>query len=115
MGHVNLIWQQDAVAHSLMAQEQANDIPFILNVTGPGVHRVRDLARRLGELLGREPVIIGREADTAWISDASLSHRLFRPPPTSCDQMLAWVAAWQRSALPTHNKPTGFEKRDGNF
>lgn len=115
MGHVNLIWQQDAVAHSLMAHERASNSPFILNVTGPGVHRVRDLACRLGELIGREPVITGREADTAWLSDASLSHRLFGVPPTTTDQMLAWVAAWQRAALPTHNKPTGFEKRDGNF
>ncbi len=75
----------------------------------------RDLAARLGNLLDREPVIIGEEADTAWISDASLSHRLFGLPETSLDQMLEWIAAWQSAELPTLNKPTGFEKRDGNF
>lgn len=76
---------------------------------------MRDLANRLGELLGREPVFTGKEADTAWISDASLSHRLFGLPETSLDEMLEYVAAWQVAGFPTLNKPTGFEKRDGNF
>ena len=115
MGHVNLIWQRDAVAHSILAHEHASAAPFIINVTGPGTHRVRDLAARLGVLLESEPVIIGEEADTAWISDAALSHRLFGLPETSLDQMLEWIAAWQSAELPTLNKPTGFEKRDGNF
>jgi nucleoside-diphosphate-sugar epimerase len=115
MGCVNLIWQRDAVAHSLLAHELASHAPFVLNVTGSGTHRVRELAVRLGELLGREPVIAGEEADTAWISDASLSHRLFGQPEVSLGTMLAWIAAWQLAGLPTFNKPTGFEKRDGNF
>jgi nucleoside-diphosphate-sugar epimerase len=115
MGYANLIWQRDAVAHTLLAHELASTAPFVINVTGGGAHRVRDLAHRLGEFLGREPIIIGEEADTAWISDASLAHRLFGQPETSLDQMLGWVAAWQTAKLPTLNKPTGFEKRDGNF
>ena len=115
MGLVNLIWQRDAVAHSLLAHELASATPFIINVTGPGTHRVRDLAIRLGGILGREPVITGTEADTAWLSDASLSHRLFGLPETPVEQMLEWIVAWRKSELPTLNKPTGFEKRDGNF
>jgi nucleoside-diphosphate-sugar epimerase len=115
MGYANLIWQRDAVAHSILAHELASTVPFLINVTGPGTHRVRDLAAQLGALLGRKPAFIGQEADTAWISDASLSHRLFGLPETSLDQMLEWVAAWQMAELPTLNKPTGFEKRDGNF
>ena len=115
MGHVNLIWQRDAVAYSILAHELASNKPFIINVTGAGTHRVRDLATRLGEILGREAVITGTEADTAWLSDASLSHRLFGLPETPVEQILEWVVAWQKAELPTLNKPTGFEKRDGNF
>ena len=115
MGHVNLIWQRDAVAHSLLAHELASTKPFIINVTGSGTHRVSAIALRLGEILRREPMIIGTEAHTAWLSDASLSHRLFGLPETPVEQILEWVAAWQKAELPTFNKPTGFEKRDGNF
>lgn len=115
MGHANIIWQRDAVAHSILAHELANTSPFIINVTGPETHRVRDLAEELGRRLGRKPKFIGKEAETAWISDASLSHRLFGNPTTSSNDMLRWTALWQTAQLPTLNKPTGFEKRDGNF
>ena len=115
MGYVNLIWQRDAVAHTLRAHELASTATFVLNVTGPDVLKVRDLAGRFGELFGREPIITGQEAETAWLNDASLSHRLFGPPETRIDQMMEWVAAWLEQGQPTFNKPTGFERRDGNF
>jgi len=115
MGHVNLIWQRDAVAHTILAHELASTSPFVINVTGPGTHRVRDLASALGQLLDREPRFAGTEAPTAWLNDASRSHRLFGLPETSLEQMMEWVAAWQLQGLGTLGKPTGFEKRDGNF
>lgn len=115
MGHVNLIWQRDAVAHTLLAHELASPAPFVINITGPGVHRVRDLAESLGRLLGRTPRFTGTEASTAWLNDASRSHGLFGKPETTLEQMLEWVAAWQLQGLSTLGKPTGFEKRDGNF
>lgn len=115
MGHVNLIWQRDAVAHSILAHELASTVPFILNVTGAGVHRVRDIAVRFGEIFGRPPIFKGEEAPSAWLNNAARSHRLFGLPETSLDQMIEWVAAWQHDGLKTHGKPTGFEKRDGNF
>jgi nucleoside-diphosphate-sugar epimerase len=115
MGYVNLIWQRDAVAHTLRAHELASTATFVLNVTGPDVLKVRDLAGRFGEIFGREPIITGEEAETAWLNDASLSHRLFGPPETRIDQMIEWVAAWLEQGRPTFDKPTGFERRDGNF
>jgi nucleoside-diphosphate-sugar epimerase len=114
-GHVNLIWQRDAVAQTILSHELASTAPFIINLTGPGVYRVRDLALRFGEIFGRVPIFSGQEADTAWLNDASHSHRLFGAPETSLDQMIEWVAAWQLQGHKTLGKPTGFEKRDGNF
>lgn len=114
-GHVNVIWQRDAVAHALQAHELASAQPFILNVTGPEVLSVRALAVRLGHYLGRSPQFMGEEAETAWLNDASRAHELFGRPETTLEQMLEWVAAWQVAGLPILGKPTGFEKRDGNF
>lgn len=115
MGHVNLIWQRDAVAQTLLAHEHASTAPFVINITGTATHRVRNLAARFGEIFGREPIFTGEEAETAWLNDASLSHSLFGLPQTSVAQMIEWIAAWQLQGLKTWGKPTGFEKRDGNF
>lgn len=115
MGHLNLIWQRDAVAQTLLSHELASTSPFIINITGPQSLRVRDLAARFGAIFGREAIITGEEAGTAWLSDASRAVRLFGEPETSLDEMINWVAAWLQSGQGTHGKPTGFEKRDGNF
>jgi nucleoside-diphosphate-sugar epimerase len=115
MGHVNVIWQRDAVARTLLAHEHASRAPFIINITGPEVLRVRDLAHRFGEIFGKTPKFEGTEAPTAWLNDASLSHKLFGEPETSLDEMIPWIAAWIATGQSTLGKPTGFEKRDGKF
>jgi nucleoside-diphosphate-sugar epimerase len=115
MGHVNLIWQGDALADIIRAHELAAGPARPLNVTGAGVHRVRDLAADFGRLFQREPVIIGQEADNAWLNDARLLHRRWGAPPTTLATMERWVASWLAAGFPTWGKPTGFEKRDGQF
>lgn len=115
MGHANIIWQRDAVLYSLLAHGHTAPSAFILNVTRPEVLRIRDIAIRMGELLGRDPVFEGTEEPEAWISDPTKAIKLFGEPETSVDEILRYVAAWQLNDLPTLEKPTGFEKRDGNF
>jgi nucleoside-diphosphate-sugar epimerase len=115
MGAVNVIWQGDANSIVLRSLPLAAAPPFVLNVTGPEVLRIRDLARRFGELLGVEPLFEGEEAETALLNDASLCHRLLGPPSVGVDEMMEMVAAWIRSGGATLNKPTHFEVRDGKF
>ena len=115
MGHVNVIWQPDALAHIIQSLEIAASPAVPLNVTGPAVLSVRELARGFGELFGVEPLIEGEEAPTAWLNDASHSHRLFGAPPTRVETMMSWIAAWLQTGGSTWGKPTGFEKRDGKF
>ncbi len=115
MGHVNVIWQSDAVAHSIQALDVAASPAVPVNVTGAAVLSVRELAQRFGELLGRRAVLTGTEAETAWLNDARWSHARFGAPRTSLDEMLRWTAAWVRGVGRTWGKPTGFERRDGRF
>ncbi len=115
MGHANIIWQRDAILHSLLAHEHASAEGFILNVTRPEICRIRDLALKLGDLLGKQPIFEGSEAPDAWISDSSKAIRLFGEPETSVESILGYVAAWLGEGLPTLGKPTGFDRRDGNF
>jgi nucleoside-diphosphate-sugar epimerase len=113
MGHVNLIWQGDANAVALLALDLVASPPAVLNVTGP-LARVRDLAGRLGSLMGREPRFTGVEQPTALISNAARC-RALHPSCVDLDTMLAWVAHWVVHGGNSLGKPTKFEVRDGRF
>ena len=59
--------------------------------------------------------IVGREAETALLSDASEAARLFGPPSVPIETMLDWVADWVANDGASLGKPTKFEVRDGTF
>jgi nucleoside-diphosphate-sugar epimerase len=113
--YVNVIWQGDANAQALQCLARADTPPFVVNVTGPEVLSVADVARRLGRLLRREPRLVGLPAPDALLSDTALSQRLFGPPTVSSAELIGWVAAWLRAGGATLGKPTKFEVRDGRF
>jgi hypothetical protein len=79
-GYVNVIWQRDAVAHTIQTAALVSQLPVVINITGAEILSVRAVAQRFGELLGRPVHIAGREAETAWLNNASYSHRLFGAP-----------------------------------
>lgn len=115
MGHFNAVWQGYANEVALRALALADSPPAILNVTGLETVSVRRLAARLGELLGRGPVLVGEEAPQALLSNASRCHRHFRSPRYDLDTVAAWTARWISSGGPLLDKPTHFETRDGRF
>jgi nucleoside-diphosphate-sugar epimerase len=115
MGHVNVIWQGDVNARTLQSFSLCKSPPAILNLTGTETVSVRAIAQRMGELMGKEPLFEGREADTALLSNASRAKALFGEPAVPLDTMLQWVAHWVMIGGPTLGKPTHFEQRDGKF
>ena len=115
MGHVNIIWQTDMISYVIRALDVARSPAVPINVTGSDTLAVRSLASRFGELLGRPVRTTGTEAETAWLSSAARAHRLFGLPATSPETMMAWIAAWLSAGGKTWGKPTGFERRDGQF
>lgn len=115
MGHANVIWQGDANAAALRCFAHAQTPPLVLNLTGPETVSIRRLAERFGELLGRTPVFVNEESETALLSDAGRLFDLFGYPTIALEQMIAWVAQWVKNAGPTLNKPTHFETRTGRF
>ena len=115
MGFVNVIWQGDANARAIQCLVHAAAPPFVVNVTGAETLGVRALAHRFGDMFAREPVITGREADDALLSDASRSMHLFGAPAVPTEQLVRWVADWIRRGGVLHDKPTGFQERAGRF
>jgi nucleoside-diphosphate-sugar epimerase len=115
MPQLNLIWQRDAVDQILQAFPLANTNPLVLNVTGSESLEVRELAERFARIFDKPVHFSGQPAHTAWLSNASLSHKSFGLPGTSLAKMIEWTAAWIAQGNPTFNKPTGFQIRDGKF
>lgn len=115
MGHVNVIWQRDAIDQIIRSVAVAGSPAVPLNITGADVLSVRQIAGEFGRIFGLIPTFRGTEAPTAWLNDASKSHRLLGAPTTSVPTMIEWIAAWLVADGTTWGKPTGFEKRDGKF
>ncbi len=114
-GHFNVIWQGDANAMALRSLLHTAHPATALNVTGPETLSLRQLAEWFGQRLGREPQFIGKEADTAWLSNADKAFGLLGRPKVPLSQMLEWVADWVERGMPSLNKPTGFEVRTGAY
>ena len=115
MGYVNLIWQRDANAMVLGSLGACRIPPLVLNVTGSERLAVRDLARRLGDRLGVQPLFTGSEGETALLSDASLARELFGSPAVEVKTVIDWVADWVRRGGRSLDRPTHFDERSGRF
>ena len=115
MGHVNQIWQGDANGYLARMFPLCSSPATILNMTGPDVLSVRELAMSVGRRLERDPHFVGRESDTALLGSAErLFDRLGRPDiPT--ERIVEWVAHWIRAGGRSLEKPTGYESRTGRF
>jgi nucleoside-diphosphate-sugar epimerase len=115
LGHVNFIWQGDAAAQALRCLAHCDTPTSPINVSGHEILSVRDLAAKLGARLGREPIIVGTEEPTAWLTDTSQATKLFGLPIVDTAQLIAWTADWVARAMPSLGKPTKYEVRDGRY
>jgi nucleoside-diphosphate-sugar epimerase len=115
LGHVNFIWQGDASAQALRCLAHCDTPTSPINVSGHEILSVRDLAAKLGALLGRDPIIVGTEEPTAWLTDTSQAVKLFGLPVVDTRQLIAWTADWVARSMPSLGKPTKYEVRDGRY
>lgn len=114
-GHCNIIWQRDANDIALRALALADCPAVALNLSGPKVERVRDLAEAFGKRFGKTPVFEGSEQPQAWIINTTRQQELYGQPEVSVDTMIDWVAHWLQKGGKTLGKPTHFEVRDGTY
>ena len=115
MGAVNVIWQGDANSVALRSLTLAQSPPLVLNLTGRETLSVRTVAERFGEIFGKTPILEGKEAPTALLSNAARCHRLMGLPSVTARQLINWTAHWIEMGGATLGKPTHFEARDGRF
>jgi nucleoside-diphosphate-sugar epimerase len=115
MGYLNTIWQRDASAVSLESLAHATAPPNVLNITGPEILSVRQLAEEFATRLHKPVTFEGIESGDALLSNASKAFALFGKPPVGIGQMLDWIADWVARDGTTLAKPTHFEERAGRF
>ncbi len=115
MGHVNQIWQGDAIRYLILFLTLADSPTKTINITGPEILSVRDLAVAMGKEMGNEPKFIGSEASTALLGNSEEAYGLFGKPAISADQIVKWMAHWVGHGGASLGKPTKYERRDGKF
>jgi nucleoside-diphosphate-sugar epimerase len=115
VGHVNAIWQGDANSYALRSLALATTPPRALNVTGPEVLSVRELAEAFARRFSRAPVFQGVEGPLALLGNTSSCRRLLGEPSVSLDQLIEWVARWVEIGGRSLGKPTKYERADGQF
>ncbi len=115
MGYFNIIWQGDSNAMTLRALEHTSSPPLVLNITGPELLSVREVAQSLGTKLGIEPQFCGKEMDTACVGNAGVAQGMFGLPLVAAEELIHWVAEWVKRGGESFDKPTHFEARDGKY
>jgi hypothetical protein len=115
MGYLNAIWQGDANAMALQCFDHVATPPRVLNLAGPEVLSVREVAGTFARLLQKPLSVTGVEATDAYLSNAKGAFDLFGLPRISAERLMEWIADWVRSGGPSLGKPTHFEVRDGQF
>ncbi len=115
VGYVNVLWQGDANSFALRSLGIATSPPRPLNVTGPEVVAIRDIAERFGHRFGRAPLWSGSAGPTALLGDTSLCRSLLGEAEVSLDRLVEWVACWVEAGGRLLGKPTKYERSDGRF
>ncbi len=115
MGYFNVIWQGDANDLVLRSIEHAESPARILNITGPEILSVREVALEFGKLFGKEVSFEGNEAPTALLSNSTRAFSLLNPPKIPVSQVIRWTADWLDQNGKILGKPTRFEVRDGKY
>lgn len=115
MGYFNVIWQGDVIDFVLRSIEQSASPARVLNVTGPDMLSVREVALKFGELFGVKPKLVNKESQTALLSNSKLAFSIFGQPGTPIDKVIKWIAEWMKEEKKLLGKPTHFEVRDGKY
>jgi nucleoside-diphosphate-sugar epimerase len=115
MGHFNVIWQGDMNDFVLRSLDQVRSPAKVLNITGPEILSVREVATQFGKLFGVKPVLVNEEAPTALLSNSGQAFDLYGKPKVQIDQVIKWISEWIKDDKGLLGKPTHFEVRDGKY
>jgi len=115
MAYFNAIWQGDANAMAVRALEHVAVPPRILNIAGPKILSVREVAGQFAKIFGKPLRFGSTEGPDALLNDARASYKLLGEPLVPEEKLMEWIADWLLRGGPTLRKPTMFQVRNGKF
>lgn len=116
VGYCNVIWQGDVTEAALRSLELADAPCQILNVTGPEIASVEDIALAMGRIMGREVKFqLEKPGDLNYLNNAGKMFRLLGHPRIRLEELVVMQAEWIRNGGISIGKPTHFEVNDGKF
>lgn len=110
---VNVIWLDDLMDQMILGMDHAEVPARIINMTSREIYEVRDIAERLGKLMGKTPTYRNEPKGTNLLADASLAIELFGEPKVGLDEGLALLAESVMKREFPLDKPAKWEKRKG--
>lgn len=113
--YFNIIWQGDANNYALLALQKTASPAEILNITGPDMLSVKDVAEEMGAIMKKPVQLVSKGHDHSYLNDASKSFRYFGKPSVSSKELIRLQAERIMHGGKGLNKPTHFEVDDGKF
>ncbi len=114
-GYANVLWQGDVCNQVLRCIRLASAPATILNLTGPEMFSIRQVALRFGALFGKKVTFVGEENGLGYLSDATKAAGLLGYPTVPLGRIIEWTGHWVRSGGQSLDKPTHFETQDGTY
>jgi nucleoside-diphosphate-sugar epimerase len=111
----NCVWQRYANEAALRSLLLADENCPALNVTGPETVSVKQAARKLAGLLGKEVAFAEETGDKGILCNSQKCMGAFGYPDVSLDEMMRMQAEWILDGGRCLGKPTHFEEQKGNF
>lgn len=105
--YVNLVSQRDANDRAIRALEICTNPPSILNVAGP-VFAVRDIAGKLGEMLGKKPLLVGEEPKLSQVINDEFCVKRFGGYRDTVEDIMTAAVNWVNNNREYWGKPTKF-------
>ncbi len=103
------IFMPDCVRHSIACAE-ADDVPRVINISGPETVSLKEMAEITGEILGKVPEFDDtRESMPTFLGDASLSVTLFGAHEYGVRRSLEAAVEWHRRNPEEHKKRDIFD------
>lgn len=115
MSHVNVIWQGDANRYALQSLVHTTTPTSPLNISGPEIASVREIAIAFGKIFNREPKFSGEPQSKMWLVNTKEQQRLFGQPSVPLEKLIEWTADWVGNRRASLGKPTRFEVADGTY
>lgn len=114
-GFANGIWQGDACDQVLRCLEHTSSPATIMNLTGPEIFSIRQVAGEFGKRFGKEPVIAGEENGKGYLSNAAQANAVFGNPAVPLGRVIDWIAHWITIGGENSGKETHYETQDGKY